>query len=138
MDNILIEKIWHDKELMEIRIIAKTEFVNIYQECYIAESDFEKNIESIFQYIEEPKRECYTEYGNKKGNYTPAFSMLFLPIDVHGHIKIEMDIEIADNNTRTHRCLFYVNSEIGLLEQFAYRMKILIKAEDGYEIKLTE
>ena len=64
--------------------------------------------------------------------------MLFLPLDANGHVKIEMDIEIADNNIRAHRCSFYVDTEIGLLEQFAYKMQMLLKGEDGYEIKLIE
>jgi len=138
MDNIIIEKEWHDEDLIEIKIVINSKFVNVYQECYISESDWQKNMEHIFQYITEPHKECYVEYGNKIGNYTPAFSMLLLPIDINGHVKIEMDIEIADDNTRTHRCLLYVNSEIGLLEQLAYKMQELVKAEDGYQIQLIE
>ena len=138
MDNIIIEKMWHDVELIEIKMVFRTEFVNVYQYCYVSESDWEKNVDRIFQYIAEPRTEIYTEYGNKSGNYTPAFSMLFLPLDANGHVKIEMDIEIADNNIRAHRCSFYVDTEIGLLEQFAYKMQMLLKGEDGYEIKLIE
>lgn len=29
-----------------------------------------------------------------------------------------LDMEIADNPDRAHRCNFYINSEIGLIEQF--------------------
>lgn len=138
MDNIVIEKQWYDGELIEIKICAKSEFINVYQECYISESDLVKAAEHILEYIEKCENECYVEYGNKSGNFTPAFSMKFLPIDIYGHIKIEMDMEIADNNTRSHRCSFYVNTEIGLVEQFAHKILMLVKAEVGYYIELVE
>lgn len=35
------------------------------------------------------------ELGKKEGNYTPAFSMCMMPADMSGHVKIEVDIEIA-------------------------------------------
>lgn len=138
MDNIIIEKEWNDEELIELKVRSNAEYIDVYQECYISESDLEKNADTILNYIERPEKECYVEFGNKTGNYTPAFSMKFLPVDNFGHIKIEMDIEIADNNTRSHRCAFYVNSELGLVEQFAYKIKALLKAEVGYLIRLVE
>lgn len=66
---------------------------------------------------------CYLEFGHKEGNYTTAFSMKLLPADVQGHVKIEVDIEIDDNDTRSHRCCFYVNSELGLVEQMGKTLK---------------
>lgn len=56
--------------------------------------------------------QCYLEFGNKEGNYTPAFSMNVLPADTSGHVKIEVDLEIVDNDKRSHRCCFYVESEL--------------------------
>lgn len=51
------------------------------------------------------------EFGKKEGNYTPAFSMCMLPADISEHVKIEVDIEIADNDVRSHRRCFYVKSD---------------------------
>jgi len=138
MDNIIIEKIWCDKDFFEIKIIANNEFITVYQECYTQESKLKKNAEAILQYLTNSEKECYVEYGKKTGNYTPAFSMKLLPADYHGHIKIEMDIEIADNLNRSHRCMFYIESEIGLVEQFANNMLVLAKSELGYRISLLE
>lgn len=136
MDNIIIEKRWHDDELLEIKITASTEQIRVNQECYISECALIKNAECILEYISVPEKESYIEYGSKTGNYTPAFSMKFLPIDVYGHMKIEMDMEINDNHTRLHRCSFYINSEIGLVEQFAHKLKQLINEKDGFYIEL--
>ena len=47
LDNIIIEKKWHDEELIEIKIRIKSEFISIYQECYISESDLVKDAEYI-------------------------------------------------------------------------------------------
>jgi len=43
--------------------------------------------------------------------------MELLPADSSGHVKIEVDVEIDDNDTRSHRCCFYVNTELGQVEQ---------------------
>ena len=38
--------------------------------------------------------------------------MNILPADTIGHVKIEVDLEIADNEKRAYRCCFYVESEM--------------------------
>lgn len=62
--------------------------------------------------------------------------MCLLPADWSGHVKIEVDVEIADNDTRDHRCCFYVNSELGLIEQLGMSLKDLITEQVGYEVCL--
>lgn len=76
------------------------------------------------------------EFGKKEGNYTPAFSMCMLPVDTSGHVKIEVDIEIADNDMRSHRCCFYVKSELGSIERLGMTLKKLIKEPDGCQVSL--
>ncbi len=63
--------------------------------------------------------------------------MCILPADISGHVKIEVDIEIADNETRSHRCCFYVKSELGLIEQLGLSLKNLITESDGSEVSLS-
>lgn len=53
--------------------------------------------------------------------------MKLLPTDYYGHVKIEVNIEIDDNDTRSHRCCFFVNSELGLVEQLGSGLKELDK-----------
>ena len=55
---------------------------------------------------------------------------------MHGHVKIEVDVEIADNETRSHRCCFFVNSELGLVEQLGKSLEKLISGLEGVEISL--
>ena len=74
------------------------------------------------KYVKNHDSEMYIEFGNKKGNYTPAFSLKFFPLDSKGHLVIEADLEIADNNTRCHRCIFYIDAELGAIERFAEKL----------------
>ncbi len=104
MDNIVFEKVWQDDNLIELKISANSEFVSAYQNCYIEDKKLEKLSERICNFVEDYNENCYLEFGKKEGNYTPAFSMNILPADMLGHVKIEVDIEIEDNDTRAHRC----------------------------------
>ena len=122
-DKLVFEKIYQDDSLLELKISAKSENVSAYQNCYIQDTELSAISEKIYKYVDNYQEACYLEFGHKEGNYTPAFSMKLLPADVHGHVKIEVDIEIDDNDTRSHRCCFYVNSELGLVEQMGKTLK---------------
>lgn len=136
MDNIIFEKIWQDNSFIELKISAKSEFASAYQSCYVQDKALEEIAVKICNFAENHDEACYLEFGKKEGNYTPAFSMCILPADLSGHIKIEVDIEIADNDTRSHRCCFYVNSELGLVERLGMNLKKLIIEQEGCEVSL--
>lgn len=136
MDTIVFEKVWQDNELLELKISARSEFVTAYQKCYIQDTALEEIAEKICDYMKDYKQSCYLEFGHKSGNYSPAFSMCLMAADNSGHVKIEVDIEIDDNDTRTHRCCFYVNSELGLIEKLGYSLKKIIREEVGSKADL--
>ena len=138
MDYLSLKKIWQDNELLELKISAGSEFVSAYQSCYIQDKALECIAERIAGYSRDDTEPCYLEFGKKEGACTPAFSMCILPADVSGHIKIEVDMEIDDNDTRAHRCCFYVNSELGLVEKLGSSLKRLIFGEIGERVSLTE
>ncbi|EIS4901707.1 hypothetical protein L0903_001102 [Listeria innocua] len=118
MNNLRISKYWEDNNLLEIKVSAESEFVKIHQLCYVQDAYLKGIGEKIIAYSLDYNEGCYVEFGQKEGNFTPAFSLDFLKADAFGHVKIELDMEIADNPDRAHRCSFYINSEIGLIEQF--------------------
>lgn len=119
MDNIIISKLWQDDDLIELDVIAKSKYVTINQSCYVSIEDIIRNSELIEKYVKNSDNEMYIEFGNKKGNYTPAFSLKLFPMDSRGHLIIEADLEIDDNNTRCHRCIFFIEAELGSIEHFA-------------------
>ena len=137
MDNILLKKLWEDDGFIELFIVAESEYIKANQTCYIDEKDFIKNINIMEKYINNFKERCYIEFGKKDGNFTPAFSMNIFPADLSGKIKIEMDLEIDDIADRTHRCKFFVSTELGQLEKFITRLKKINIISDDFEISLN-
>ena len=93
--------------------------------------------DKVLNYVVHYDKSCYLEFGEKEGNYAPAFSMCILPASVTGHLKIEVDIEIDDNNKRCHRCCFYVNSELGLIEKFGNTLGKLVTGQIGTKVSLN-
>lgn len=136
MDNIIFKKIWQDENLIELKISANSELISAHQNCYIQDKELKKIADKIHFFAENYRETCYLEFGKKEGNYTPAFSMRILPADLSGHVKIEVDMEIVDNETRSHRCCFYVKSELGLIEKLGISLKNLITERDGSDASL--
>lgn len=136
MDQITFKKVWTDECFFEIKVCASNEFITAYQYCYADNDMIREASEKILHYIAAYKDPVFLEFGKKEGNYTPAFSMYILPADPRGHLKIEMDMEIDDNDTRSHRCCFYVNTELGLLERFGERLTGLIEGAEGVICRL--
>ena len=119
MNNLVFKKIWEDEsldDLMELKIKGLSEYVQIYQDCYIGEEALMEIGKMISEYTYNYDNECYVEFGGKEGNFTPAFSMKMLPAEFSGQVKIEVDFEINDNDTRKHRACFYIQGELGVLE----------------------
>lgn len=137
MDNITFETIWKDSNIIELKVMANSEYIDVFQNCYVEDVILENAADKIHNYITYCNEECYLQFGNKIGNYTPAFSLNILPCDNYGHVKIEVDIEIADNDRRAHRCCFYVACELGQLERFGKSLKSLITDDEGKKVSLA-
>ena len=135
-DNLTFEKTYQNDTLIELKISASSEYASAYQHCYIQDIELKNIAEKICNYVDNYSEACYLEFGHKQGNYTPAFSMELLPADSFGHVKIEVDIEIDDNDSRSHRCCFYVNSELGLVGQLGKTLKELVAGPIGESVSL--
>lgn len=138
MDNIIFKKIWQDNNIIELEISVKSKLVIVYQNCYVEDKALLDISEKMQTYIRNYSDRCYLEFGKKHGNYSPAFSMDILPANNYGHIKIEVDIEIADNDTRSHRCCFFVNSELGLVDRLSNSLKNLVYNQIGEKVSLLD
>ena len=125
MHNILIKKVWEDVGFIEVKIEAVCDYVSAWQNCYIQDEDL-----LMFSYkLEEygsTNEKTYLEFGSKEGNSTPAFSLDIMEPDSYGHVLIEVDMEIDDNDSRKHRCCFYVQTEIGCVERFGTQLRSII------------
>ena len=137
MDNVVLKKKWEDEECIELSIISQSQYVIVNQNCYISKEALAGNSEMIRSYIEGTNEKTYISFGNKEGNYTPAFSMEIMPPNDYGHITIEMDMEIDDNTTRSHRCKFFVRTEMGLLEEFGKGLYSVCNESCGTTLELN-
>ena len=64
MDNIIMEKIWEDECMVEIKVTAISQFVTAYQTFYT----FEEKLYDIASKISNYKGSLYVETGSKTGN----------------------------------------------------------------------
>lgn len=133
MDNIIINKCWQEDELIELHVVAKSKYVTVNQNCYISVENIIINSELLDKYVHSYNEEIYIEFGKKEGNYTPAFSLKLFPMNSNGHLTIEVDLEIDDNNSRCHRCIFFIDAELGAIERFAKKLsRIQDLSNDDY------
>lgn len=138
MNNLIFKKIWEDDSAIELGITGISDYVTAYQSCYVQDTALEKIAEEIMYYINNYKNEYYIQIGEKEGNSTPAFSMKFIMADSVGHVNIEVDIEIDDIDNRSHRCVFYISSELGALDRFGKQIKLLVNGEIGESAMMFE
>ena len=140
MDNIIIEKIWNDSDisntgLFEVKLTCITEYITINENVYMNDS-LVKEFANIIEEYTVNNKETYFEIPIKEG-HTPGFEMTILPFDKHGHIQIEMKMEIDDNDKKLHFGIFYIKTEIGLLEKFRLKLNKLLNLEIGEKISLN-
>jgi hypothetical protein len=137
MDNIVITKEWEDNGLLELHVIANNDFISVCQSCYIQDIDLKSNSDQIVKYLNDYSSKIDIVFGKLTGNYTPAFAISILPADCNGHVTVELDMEIADNDQRKHRCSFYVKTELGMIEAFGKDLKRLLTANFEESVSLN-
>ena len=68
MDNIIFERIWKDSNIIELKVMASSEYINVFQNCYVEDVLLENAADKIKNYIKNSNEVCYLEFGNKIGN----------------------------------------------------------------------
>jgi hypothetical protein len=136
MDNIILNKYMQDTDVIGLDVLATSKYVSVKQYCYVDKFMLENAKNKILDFVTN-LNDCYIEFGDKSGNCTPAFSMGIRKKDSIGHVQIELDLEIDDNQERKHRCQFYIYSNIGEIEQFGKRLMNLISNDIDTEISLV-
>lgn len=130
MNKIDIKNIWQDNNMIQMYILVSSEYISVNQTCYIDKNKLQDKGKIILNYIDEQiNKKLYIEFGNKKGNYTPAFSMDIMSIDKLGHYNIEFDMEIDDNSERKHRCIFFIKLDYIQVQNLANGLILLGKNE---------
>ena len=128
IDDITIKAKWSEDTQEGIayfystEVIGKSDYVTVKQQCYIGTDELKTVGKKIIKFSYEYKNKLYIQFGSKTGRTAPAFSLEIMPKGSLGEVKIEVDMEIDDNDEKKHRCVFYVGTDLGRLEKFGKSM----------------
>ena len=138
LDNIVLRTEWFDKteKFCEIRLDCKTKYLTIYQICYIFEEEMSKVYIAMDEYIKNPHQAKKIIFGDEREGGSGYFSFLLTPINLKEELKIEVDMEIADNENGLHRCKFYVNTQLENFKYFRNNLPRIFSKNSDKEIKL--
>ncbi len=137
MDDIIVTKIWSDTDFFEADIKFISEYAVITQSYYLQEFQ----IDNIITKLRSLCNFSTSEIDIKLGEYDDKnMSSLFMHVstDKKGYIKFDITVSIIDGSDPIHKCSFYINSEIGLIDKFIFKLKKLCDMEIGYSIYLNE
>lgn len=135
MDNLIFTKVWSAEEQYGIvKVVVQSKYVKVNVDYYMVYSDLSIASAILLEYCSSFDKEKLVIFDGLTGAQPPLFSMKILPAHKTGRLKIELDMEIDDNNERLHRCCFYIETELGLLEQFA---KNILRIEHEKDIQIS-
>lgn len=138
-DYIDIQKLWYDNELIELEIVCSSAVITASAEIYVSDALIDDLIYQIEQFLNGKVAESYWANEEKGDDSTACVSLRFMHKDKLGHILIEVYMELDDGgNYSTHNCCFYINTEIGLLEQFCEKLPQIKQKASGINITLND
>ena len=138
MNNIVLTKKTEDKEInwMYLDIECFSNLVVAKISCMTSNSEIDENIKNIDAYLSSGgKSEVIIGFG--LGVY-PSIEIKILKINLTGHLKLEitLDVDDSDFNSNIHKCVFFIETELGLLEQFKEKLKLISKCSVDESISL--
>lgn len=137
-DNIVFRKIWEDDAVMELKATCTSSVVSVTSAIYVSEDMLDELASKIKKFLSGDGDEELWENQERGDRCTACLSLRFLQKDKHGHITIEVFVELDDGGTYTeHNCCFFTHTEVGLLESFAEALIALKNGAAGFEIRLN-
>ncbi len=134
-DDIYVKKIYQDQDLIEIEVKFISKYAIVWQTCYLDSKNIEKYTTMLEEFVIQKQERCYLEFGSKKGRYTPAFSLCLEDYSFN-KVRIEVDMEIDDNQDRKHRASFYMYGTINDITKFTSNFKRIKVESVGYNFNL--
>jgi hypothetical protein len=137
-DYIVFERIWQDMFYFKILVTCKSDYVTAQMGIYTSNMDIEKLCEKLDLFIYKEINDVYWINGEVGDYSTPCIS-LRLEKNKLGHVRIEVYMEIEDGGALSrHNCCFFINTELGLLEQFRKSLPEIKNPEIGKKVILNE
>lgn len=136
MDNIIITKIWSDTDFFEAEIKFLSEYLTVTQPFYLQEYMINNAVNELSALCGLDKPEIDLNSGEPDSKDLPALSM-HISADKTGHVKADVTVSITDGSDPVHKCSFFINSEIGLIDAFIEKLKKLSAMAVGCSIYLN-
>ena len=138
-DYISMEKIWQDVFCYQIKITCASSCVVATNEFYTSDDSIDDLFNGLNDFIIGKTKEFLWENGEKEDHSTACITLKFIHKDKLGHILIEVYMELDDGGSySSHNCCFYLNTELGLLEEFCKKLPTLKLELLGIEVVLNE
>ncbi len=141
MNNIVIEKMTDAEDTVYLSFLVETDNIRVKQDFFdICTADLIKAEDMLLDYFNN-NREVYIVFSDAFNNTTENdFSLKIQPKNSKGNLKIEVSVrvDIDYNNLEEciHKCCFFINTDIGALEQFGKKIRNLIYGDIGTKISL--
>ncbi len=139
MDKLYFKRIWEDQDFFELEIKAETQIICSSVNTYTMNESIDELSEKLEIFLSLNKDHVFWENGTKGNDFTPYISLSICKKDDYGHILIEVYMELDDGGDLSrHNCCFYVETEIGLLDNFRRSLKFLKEPGVGNCIVLND
>lgn len=138
IDNIYLKKLWQENTLFEIEFMCISHNIKCISNVYVSYEELNNLCIQLSSFLDR-KISSVWKCGERGNETLPCISFKFIYRDKLGHVRIEIFTELNDGgNLDEHTACFYVNSEIGLLEQFKEKIESFREISIGEKISLAE
>lgn len=137
-DNIIFERIWEDTSFFEVKVTCQSESVCATTKIYVDNEAINALCQKINDVVSQSTAKAFWQAGERGNETTPSMSFDFA-CDGSGHVIIDVYMELDDGGELSaHNCAFYVNTEVGLLENFSRKLQSIKNAGLGSKAELFE
>ena len=138
VDNIIMKRIWQDKEFFELFVTCTNSKIIATTEVYVTDKMIDELHDMISEVINFKSQTVMWTSGCRGEQSTSCIEFSISMQDLNGHILIEVFMEINDGGSLDkHHCCFYLNTELGMLEEFSKNILELKEKRIGKTISLV-
>lgn len=139
VDNIKIEKNWQDEDFFEVLATCSNNVITASTEVYVTELAVKQLQNEIDQFLQFKKTDIFWKSGERGNQSTPCVGFKMCMKDSRGHVLIEIFMELNDGgDLDKHICCFYINTELGILQDFNSKLSALMNPVIGTSVSLVE
>ena len=137
-DNIEFKRIWQDTDFYKLWMCFSNDKISVKTELYTTDSKIDDLYDKIDSLIQNQVTEIFWQNGEKGNDTVPCVSM-DMQKDKHGHVLIELYVEIDDGGELSkHNCCFYLSTDLMSLCNFNRRLLRIKERKLGTYIQLAE